>query len=296
MAPETEETEPDTDSDARVSRRPAPGSRKKLGAAERAAHQRRRFWIVVGIASGVSLLGVAVLVYFAFFHKSTVTGPRVPPPRPPLRVNSEGTGAYRRLVDALGHAQAGDRIVVETDLNENNVPVNPRHRNVIVEAMPNKTIVWKCPDNITDMPPDNVRLLTINGVEGFQLKGITLDGNKKAPVLISLYGRCPDLKLENLNLSGFTRYGVQLTNCEGSKSAPVQLIDLTFVTLDKQSALFFTLDAQKSFNDITKIRFITVRGCRFNGAGGSKIKTPNLDFLDRTAIELPAGVVPEQGS
>ena len=69
-------------------------------------------------------------------------------------------------------------------------------------------------------------ILVIDRIEGLQLLGFTLDGQKKCDDLVKLTGYCAGTKLSTLRLHGFNRSAIRLENCQGANGRDVELRDL----------------------------------------------------------------------
>jgi serine/threonine protein kinase len=276
----------------RAERRNPASSIKRVGGLPPSASPRdlRR---VIGIASliVVGLVVVGGILAWIFGGKAEPnarenTGPAV------FRVNRLGTNdASSSIAAALtkvrGKGRHPARIIVEEDLAESDVLVDVSH--ISIEAEQGKKIHWK-----PSSKPGGSKLLTVYKAAGFQLKGFTLDGENKVDILLNISHHCPGAKFEDLQLKGFKKYGIWVTNCEGGASIDqhVLLHQVQFVTSQKeQTALYFSIE--RYFQDaIPKNRFFIVRDCKFDGPG-EKVKTVNLATLDR--VEFPAGVQPVQG-
>jgi hypothetical protein len=189
------------------------------------------------------------------------------------------TAALRRVKPG---SKLGARILVQDDLAED-VRISDLP-NISIEADEGSPVTWRPASGSAPQ-----KLLMLNNVPGFRLKGLTLDGEGRVEALINLYRYCPGAVLEDLTLKGFIKYGVWVTNCEGGRAPDqhVSLLRLHFTTAQpSQTALFFDV-LHHTRQQIAKDRYFRVRDCTFGGPGG-KVKTPDLGFLEQ--VELPAGV------
>jgi hypothetical protein len=107
--------------------------------------------------------------------------------------------------------------------------------------------------------------------------------------LVSLYGNCPGVRLENLELKNSRKYGLLLTNCAGTAENPVQLVGVNFRTSQpEQSAVRFEIQ-KHSVKAVDTNRFFRFEGCKFEGPG-KKLTTPRLEDVDNSTLALPPDV------
>jgi hypothetical protein len=188
--------------------------------------------------------------------------------------------SLRDVFNALGPRNQDVHIVVRGEITEPSLLVL-NFKNLTIESEPGKPFTWKCPQRID---PD-AALLRLNQADGFTLKGCTLDGGGRADFLVSLYNRCPGLTLEDVRLTGFKKYGINVTNAEGSPERPVTFRKLHFVTtLATQAGMFFNI--LPNIKSIPKNDHFTILDCDFVGPG-AKIRTPNPALQDHLDIKPP---------
>jgi serine/threonine protein kinase len=243
---------------------------------------REGFWWVVG-AVAVLLLSLLALVLWAFLSPDatpTAEGTH----RRSLVVNrAGGPGAFARLSDAVLAARADDLILVQDDtIIDADVRIG-RTKNLSIVAEPGRAVVWKCPE----FAGEGAKLLTLSEMEGFELRGFTLDGANRVETLIGVFGRCPGLTLQDLTLRNFKKYGVLVSDAQGTPDRPIRLAGVRFSVPDKgQTGIFFQLTG--NLTGITKDQHIVVNNdCTFTGRG-SAAKTPNAAFVED--VILPADV------
>lgn len=249
----------------------------------RAMLARQPLLLWLSLAAG-GLLLVTILLISLLIGGGGNRTPKQPVGREPIRVKG---GVPNALFTALRKAKDGDRILLSGDIQECSLSVNKQ--DLIIEAEAGKQVTWKCPPSA----PQGSKLLIVEGVSGFQLRGITLDGSGKTEALVLLYGKCPGAILEDLELQNTGQYGLFFTNCEGSREAPVQLNNLTFRTKEDQTALRF--DLQKGLlATVKKNAHFRIQGCKFEGAGKKLTSSNPVQQLDLTTFELPSDLKPEQ--
>jgi serine/threonine protein kinase len=237
--------------------------------------RKMRRWLLIG---GAVLVPVTGLLIFLLMGSG---GRRGKDTREPIRVTSGPSAMFY----ALRRAKEGDRIIVSGDINECNCAINTR--NLTIEAEPGKRVVWKCPPDA----PSGSKLLIVNSAAGLHLKGITLDGGDKTDYLVTLYGTCPGLKLEQVEFKNIKKYGLLITTCEGSSDSPVELNDVLFrTTRPDQTAVRFELQRHVK---VKLNRFFNFKNCTFEGPG-KKITVADPSVVDASTLTLPANLILER--
>jgi hypothetical protein len=136
-------------------------------------------------------------------------------------------------------------------------------------------------------------VLVLDRVEGFKLKGFTLDGNKKAEDLVRISGPCPDVSLEDVTLVGFNRAGIRFDGCSGLRDGKdVREIRLRKLRVEAQRAKTEPAVAAIAFGPHGKASntvnsYIAIQDCRFDGPFQSTIRlgTPLLNVkLERNVF------------
>ncbi|MFO0925841.1 MAG: hypothetical protein U0736_02245 [Gemmataceae bacterium] len=242
------------------------------------ARRRWLFWLA-GLAA--VLLGVGLVLFFYLSSGGPPPAPKNPVARAPVHVPP----GKSTLTRAMRQARAGDRFVLDGDIEDCNVGVNAP--GITIEAAPGKTITWRCPPDAAA----GTKLLRIEGVANVHVKGITLDGSGATEAVILLFGKTPGTTLSQVVVSNTKQDGVVFANCSGEEGHPVLLADVTFHTRDRsQSAVrFLILDNLRKQNG-DQNRFVTVDDkCKFLG-DGHKVSAANPDFVDPQTVKLPRGV------
>jgi hypothetical protein len=268
-----------------VARRRAAASRRATaGGVAGPFSNRRTLWLIVG-GVFVAVLALGGLLYWLLSSPGPTKDGPPRQGRQPLRVNpAEG----KTLAAAVIHARKGDTIQLQGDIAEHSIRITGPD-DLTIEPEPGKKVVWKMPP-LAGRPGNEkkepLKLLSVTA-GNFRLKGLTLDGDGRADVLIEFYGKCPGTRLEDLELRGARRCSILCGNCEGTKEAPLRLLNLRFDTPAGATALYF-----KYFEHTPSIpenRFVVVRGCAWAGPGG-KVRASNLKYVDQSTLELPRGV------
>jgi serine/threonine protein kinase len=258
--------------------RAAPRPRPSPGALDALA-ERPWFVFAAVAAAGLTVLAVGgALVVYSLFSKPppAPNGQQnnVRPPRVYTRTNANGEPVDFK--DFLAKALPGDRIVLQDDVSAGDVRIDGV-KHLTIEAEPGKNITWRYPGTARD----GGVLLVVNSAEGLTLKGITLDGGDRARTLVNLYGKSPGLALRDLKLKNYRKYGVHVTNCEGTAERYVELTGLTVAAERDQVGVYFDILPSMK-NDVPVNSHILIRGCKFTGSGAACRVAPGtqVKFLD----------------
>ncbi len=251
------------DPTARADTAPQTRARTVTAGAEKAVkRERRRFWRIVAALSSICFLGAVFLVWKFVLAGG---GDPVPKVRGPLQVTRDAgvPNSFRTIQAALRTAQPGDVIELCDGLHRENLYVHPSRgaTEVTIQAKSGAEIVWK------PAKEDDKQLIWLSRASGFRIKGkrLTLDGtideSKKLKIdaLIFATGHSPGLRLEDLTLTNFGKYGVHIMNCTGDvKGEWVRLINLSMMMGKGDlplAAVFFDADpnTQPAKNDAIDI-------------------------------------------
>jgi serine/threonine protein kinase len=260
--------------------RPAPGLLDTLA---------KRPWFVFAAVAAVALAalallgGLAVYSFFAQPAPATTGNPSTArPPRIYTRTNANGDPVdFKAFLD---RATTGDRIVLQDDVSAGEVQINGV-KHLTIEAAPDRNIIWRYPESA----PDDHTLLVVNSAEGLTLRGITFDGGGRAKTLVNLFGKSPGLAMEDLRLTNFRRYGVHVTNCEGSAEKNVKLADLRFTTSDREQVGLYFEVLEKVRTAVPVNSHFRIRGCKCSGGGALCKVAPGsqVQFMDVDAELKP---------
>ncbi len=249
----------------------------------------RRIGWIIGVSSGVVVGLFLVAGILAWIGSGKTDTPTTIPAPAVFHVNPRGgVNSAPSIAEVLnrlrGKSKQAARIIVQDDIAESDVLVDVPH--VVIEAEQGKTICWR------PAPKPGTKLFAVHKAEGVCIKGFTLDGEDRVEILVNLFHRCPGVRLEDLKLQGFKKYGIWVTNCEGGAERPIELKRLDFVTTQKrQTALFFSIEP--GIRDlIPKDRYFAFLDCKFSG-DGTAVKTAELATLEN--IDWPPNIQPVQG-
>lgn len=255
LAPETD------DLTARLDTRPST-ARPLRGANPESEASSRFPWLLV-VAGALLLVGTGTAAWL-ILRGDQGKGPGDVTTKPErkqrtLYVGGEGS-SFQTIGAALTEARPGDRVVVRKSNIFEQLDLRGRDslRNVTLEAAPGTNPVWLPP------PPGARRsrapLLFLSDIEGFQIKGFRLDGGNDLLHLIVLTYSCPGVALERLELTGFTKAGIFLSNCEGTSKNKLVLRELR-ADVKGAPAIFF--NALKSVPAHPVNDHILVEDCAF---------------------------------
>jgi serine/threonine protein kinase len=230
-------------------------------------------WLWIGAAVMLALVSLLIWALIPSTPPKKTT-----PPREAIKVPA---GSPNGLSKAVRDAKDGDRIILQGDISEANIQI--KKKDLIIEAEGGKKVTWKCPPNASI----GSKLLIVEGVPGFELRGITLDGDNQLDSVIILYGKCPGLKLDNVSIVGGKINGLLLMNCEGSATAPILISDLSVDAKANQTAIRFDI-AKHSIKTVDQIRNVTFEKLTFPGPG-RKLVQGATNMTDPESVKLPSG-------
>jgi hypothetical protein len=239
----------------------------------------RRNALIVGIVGGALLMaGLAIGVYYLFFRDTTTppgktSGGSVEKPTArtgPIYVSKSKVDPndLDSLEEAIRRAGPRDRIVVrDQEIYEERIEVAlGGKRSLVIEAerdAAGNTATLRAPANL----PAGEALVTIDRVEGFRLKGFTLDGARRCDEIINLSGVAAGTVLEELRIKGFNKAGIHLASAQGARGKELILRDL-WVEADRDkgqtahAALYLSLPPRLASGANSNI---LVQNCRFIG-------------------------------
>jgi serine/threonine protein kinase len=257
LAADTEDLTAKADTEPPLKKRPVPRKLRRSKASTHARHRRQRrfWWWGGGILSGMLLVSVVIVVWAVLAReKHQDVGPALPPP---LLVSRSAHGnAFPTIGEAIRNAKDKDHIVVLEDVEEQ-LELTGSKKELVVEASPGKSIVWRFPRNIAS----GTQMLLLNGVGHLRLRGFTLDGRNQVDQIAHLTGYCPGLVLEDVRLRGFRYYGILLAGCAGRQDDPVELVRVHAPLTERRDST-----AAVAFLANPKInQHIIVSHCQFDG-------------------------------
>jgi serine/threonine protein kinase len=246
-------------------------------------------WLIAGLATAIGL-AVILIIWLALRSESPSRRSRLPD-RPTIYVSTSSTrpDAVKNLADAIGQvpqrSSVGARIILQQDVTETITIDNLS--NVSIESDEDHRYTWRAPQPRPN-PPN--KLLGVYNAENFYLARINLEGEDRIDALVSLSGKCPGSRLDNLTLAGFKKYGIWFTNCLG-EPAPrsVILSGLTFnPQRPEQVDLFFDFSKSIAGTAPTNDWIDVEKTCKF-GDKGTRILLASPEARGRE-VHLPAEV------
>ena len=229
-------------------------------------------WLLIAVAVLVPVTALLLYLLMGSGDKKAKL-----PGREPIRV-APGPSA---LFHALKKARDGDTLLLGGDINECGIKIEKR--DLVIEPEQGKRVTWRCPTNAQA----GSKLIHIgSNAAGLQLRGLTLDGGGMTDALVMMFGKCPGVRLENLDLRNSKKYGLLVMSGEGSEDSPVEIVDVTFQSQAGQSAVRF--DLQKELTGVKGNRFLRFLDCKFEGAG-PRVTTADPASVDLATVQLPEG-------
>jgi eukaryotic-like serine/threonine-protein kinase len=221
---------------------------------------RRRRWMIAGAGGAAFLIILGGVLWLALKARKGAPQSTALDQRSSNRLLVGQAAPFKSVKEALNRAPAGAVIVLTDPVHIERLDlIEVKYKDITVEADPGKTVVWRAPPN-----DSSHRLLVLNNVEGLRFRGITFDGDSQVAYAVVLSMRCPDVKLENITLQGFTQSGVLLMNCAGDTSKPVLLQQVRVLT-DKAVEAGVLFDVNPSITGLAFNQSIKVKDCRFEG-------------------------------
>jgi hypothetical protein len=180
------------------------------------------------------------------------------------------TADYRSVRDALGKAQPGDRIVVADEWLEELLSLQKPPKDLTIEADSSlgKPVVWRPPPSVGGGQKVN-QLIALTSCDGFTLRGFHFfgqNGTNQLHDIITLFGRCPGLKLEDAWFEGFAGAAVKFFNSAGDGDRPMTLRNLRMFAPAKPEAVAVGIELSKRFNSsVASMEHVRIENCRFEG-------------------------------
>jgi serine/threonine protein kinase len=243
---------------------------------------RRMLWVILGVCAVFAVAGVALTV--SLLRSGDPNQAQQHRERPPLVFDPAAGGGFKTLQDAIENAQAGDRILLKAaEINECVTIAKP----LTIEPDGDLQVVWGPPRNL---PNENItKLIYFNAAGACTIKGkITFTGEDRIDTALLLYGKCPGLTIDGVQIVKCKKCGIYVTTCEGSKENPVSLSGITFA-LPQPTQVGVFLDLAGRPGAQSKNRFLVMRDLKFDGPG-SKIAAAKGKPGAREEVTPPDGV------
>jgi hypothetical protein len=250
-----------------MQRRPASPVFKNVVAAVK---KRPGFWAIVGVGALLILIGLVIVLSLVF--KKRTAELELPPAGRRLLVcrDTTKTADYRSLREALNKAQQGDRIVVTDEWLEEHLNLQKPPKDLTIEADSSlgKPVIWRPPPSLGGGQKVN-QLIALSSCDGLTLRGFHFfgqNGTNQLHDIVTLFGRCPGLRLEDAALEGFAGSAVKFFNSAGESSRPITLRNLRMFAPAKPDAVVVALELTKRFNtSVASMEHVRIEDCRFEG-------------------------------
>jgi len=259
--------------------------------------KRPKFWMIAGIS--VFLILIVLVIILAMAFRGGKPGKADGSPAH-LRVASvsatPGKGNYRTVRDALLKAEPGDRIVVLDESHAEYLDFSklPRPvKDISIESDPGsgKRVVWRPPPPGTEGSPPQppTHLLALSHCPGLTLKGFHFIGQAPSTQIrdvLTVFGRCPGLKLEDLAIEGFSNSAVKLVNATGEPGRPILLNGLRAFAPAANTQAALEVYVSRGYPGLTTLEHVRVENCRFEGPYRGAVTLAADATCDIGAIEL----------
>jgi eukaryotic-like serine/threonine-protein kinase len=255
--------------------KPDPKSSPKAPAKSGRLAGRRRppLPLVLTIVGGLLLVGAALFAVYWFFLR----GPKQTPPPQPRRLVVAKTGQFPTVQKAVDVALAGDTIAIEDPEVEESVAVS-RIKNLTITAADGNRVLWRAPANRT-----TDYLLSLGGMEGARVTGITFDGAQRADNAVRLGGPCPGLVLDNVEMLNARSAPLALHDCTGDKGHPVTIKNCRIATPTGKAGVLFTANPSgKANHPAPGSQSVLIDNCLIEGPVGG----PGVLFEGSATVEV----------
>jgi serine/threonine protein kinase len=231
-----------------------------------------------GIGGGLLLVLIILIVVLSRLGGSgtKATQPGTTPSQKKASITREPQkpGEFRTIAEALKDVEPGDRvdILLTGDHEEvlNLMPLASRLKEVqiTIQSDPSlgRRVVWRPP------PRKEAtllrQLLFLSDCPGLTLKSVVLNGqntNCQTDDVLILYGRCLGLKVEDVDVTGFSQSGVKLINPLGDADRPLLLKGVQIKAAAKPEASAVVVDVKRGFQGLTTLNHVRLEDCRFEG-------------------------------
>lgn len=238
--------------------------------------ERQQWWWLGGILGGVlfvSLIGILVWrLSSGRTHKETG---ELATERQLFVSRSGQENAMRSVSEAIRMAQDKDHIIVLDDIEEQ-LELTGSKKELVIEAKPGKSIVWR-------FPRSEASGIVLNNVANLRIRGFTFDGGNFVDQILLLIGHCPGLTLEEVHLRGFRNHGIVVVNCAGGKHQPVALLRVrTSTAVNKDAAIAFIANPKVGGPKVNE-HFI-IKDCKFDGPYTTPIRGTDPSVIKDVAF------------
>jgi serine/threonine protein kinase len=274
LTSDTEDPSAKADTDSRAPSKAKPFRLHVVKSRPSAVRERRRLWWALAALAGLLIGSWVVAVWWAKRGNAVPPLPRGGAPVTRYVSRTGGPEAFKTVQEALRKSTPDDHIVVLDSSVEEQLDLCAENKRVTIEAEAGKTVVWRCPQKSADAK----QLIILRDADRICLRGLTFDGGNRVEQIALLTGDCPGLTLENLQLRGFTRCALLVSNCAGTSDKPVVLSEVRIHATDKRdAALHFMINPRVS----PKVnRHFLIRGCRFEGPYQTPVRLASPDVLE----------------
>jgi eukaryotic-like serine/threonine-protein kinase len=187
----------------------APKSSRRRGQTPRVS-KRTLLLIAVG---AIIIGGGAVAVYWFGFRDKSPRGTTSSGLEPRTLVLTKNPGGaalhYTSLESALKDYHPGDKIIIRDEVWEE-FGAATRTKDLQISAADGKRVIWRAPANRR-----GGALLSLAGTEGAKISGITFQAGGQADYDVRLFGQCPGLVLEDVEMLDAGVANLAVADCVG---------------------------------------------------------------------------------
>jgi serine/threonine protein kinase len=238
-----------------------------------AVKKRPGFWAIVGVGGLLLLIGLIIVLSLVFGGKKNraeveplpVIGRKLLVCRDPAKI-ADG----RSLREAVAKAQQGDRIVVADEWIEELLNLQKPPKDLVIEADSSlgKPVVWRPPPSLGTGQKVN-QLIALTACDGLTLRGFHFfgqNGTNQLHDIVTLFGRCPGLRLEDASFQSFAGSAIKFFNSAGESGRPMTLRNLRMFGASRPDAVPIAIELSKRFgSSVSSMEHVRIEDCRFEG-------------------------------
>jgi serine/threonine protein kinase len=249
----------------------------KAPAAPKSSRQLAKKRLPVGmlllIAGGVLVIGFgSFAVYWFGFREKTPGASQTPPgvgPRTLVLTKTPGGAPlhYASLKKALEDFKPGDTIVIRDEVWEE-IGTASQTKGLVITG-DGKHVTWRAPGN-----QKGNFLLSLANADGARISGITFQAGGQIDHAVRLYGQCPGLVIEDVEMLDANGSSLVLHDCTSDKDRPISIRRCRFANpggKECKSAVLFTAEAAAKGQPPLGSQNVQFHGCVAEGPFSSAV-------------------------
>lgn len=262
------------------------------------AKKRLPVTLLLLIAGGVLVIGFgSFAVYWFGFREKTPGASQTPPsvgPRTLVLTKTPGGAPlhYTSLKKALEDFKPGDTIVIRDDVWEE-IGTASQTKGLVITG-DGKHVTWRAPGG-----QRGNFLLSLASTDGARISGITFQCGGQTDHAVRLYGPCPGLVIEDVEMLDANSSSLVLHDCTSDKDRPISVRRCRFANpggKECRSAVLFTAEAAAKGQPPLGSQNVQFHGCVADGPFSSAVfqfdgSAGGIDIRHCRAGRAPVGVL-----